>query len=368
MIYLDNNATTLLDPSVLETVHTVLRGEYGNPSSIHRYGQAAKALLIQATQKVSSFFNVTPQEVIFTSGATEALNMLVKSIPSGSHLITSSLEHAALLEPLKRSGCSITYLDPLPNHGMIVREQIQKALKPNTAMIFLMAANNETGIKTDIDDIALLAKEAGIPFVVDGVAILGKEVWKMPEGVEAACFSGHKMHAPAGIGCLIVRKKMKLKPLIVGGAQQNGWRGGTENLAAIVGFAKALECIQEKIPHAYMLGLRNRFEQRILQAIPDVLIHGLNQPRVSNTTNCAFLGVDGETLLMLLDLAGVAASHGSACSTGALEPSRVLLNMGINPQVVRSSIRFSLSRFTTEEEIDRAVLILADLVRQLRSI
>lgn len=369
MIYLDNNATTFLDPIVLKAVESVLTGLYGNPSSIHRYGQAAKALLIHASKQVAAFFEVSQEEIVFTSGATEALNMVIKSMTPGQHLITSSLEHAAVLEPIKRSGCSVTYLDPFPTKGAICPDQVEMALKPTTSMIILMAANNETGVKTDIEGIAKLAIKTGIPFVVDGVGILGKEEWKLPKGVAAACFSGHKIHAPAGVGCLVFRKQFKCRPFIVGGAQQNGFRGGTENLAGIIGFAKGLECIKEKIreDQARIQTLRDRFEQGVLKNLSDVVIHGENQPRVSNISNLAFLGVEGETLLMLLDLAGLAASHGSACSSGALEPSRVLLNMGVSSQIARSSIRFSLSRFTTEEEIERAIVIVTEAVTKLRN-
>lgn len=369
MIYLDNNATTFLDPVVAQAVQSVLRGKYGNPSSLHKYGQAAKALLVQASKQIAAFFGVSEEEVNFTSGATEALNMLVKAAPSGKHIITSSLEHAAVLEPLKRSGCPVTYLDPLPLIGAVTPKQVKEALTPNTSMIFLMAANNETGVKTDIEAIAELALEANIPLIVDGVSILGKETWKVPQGVTAVCFSGHKIHAPVGVGCLIIRKQFKPKPLIVGGGQQKGLRGGTENVAGIVGFAAGLACIREKISGdiARMRSLRDRFEEGILNKLPDVVIHGFDQPRLCNTSNIAFLGVEGETLLMVLDLAGVAASHGSACSSGALEPTRVLLNMGVTTSVARSSIRFSLSRFTTQEEIDKALEIVVDAVGRLRS-
>lgn len=369
MIYLDNNATTFLDPVVAKAIQSVLAGEYGNPSSLHQYGQAARGLLVQALKQTAVFFGVKEEEIIFTSGATEALNTLVKAAPSGTHIITSSLEHSAVLEPLKRSGCPVTYLDPFPLMGAITPEQVQEAITANTSMIFLMAANNETGVRTDIEGIARLALEANIPLIVDGVSILGKETWKMPEGVTAVCLSGHKIHAPAGVGCLIVRKQFKIKPLIIGGGQQKGLRGGTENLTGIVGFSAAIACMRGKMSEdvSRMRTLRDRFEEGILSALSDVVIHGYDQPRLCNTSNIAFLGVEGETLLMLLDLAGVAASHGAACSTGALEPSRVLLNMGIAISVARSSIRFSLSRFTTEAEIDKAIERVADAVCRLRN-
>ncbi|MCH9627182.1 MAG: Cysteine desulfurase NifS [Chlamydiales bacterium] len=365
MIYLDNNATTFLDPRVLSAMEPILTGALGNPSSTHRFGQAAKALLVKATKDVAAYFGVQTADVVFTSGATEALNMVIRSAPKGSHIVTSSLEHTAVLEALKFTGCAVTYLDPEPGQGAISLEQIVKAVTPSTSMLVVMAANNETGIKTDLDPIAAFAQERELKLVVDGVALLGKEVWDLPQGVTAACFSGHKIHAPTGLGLAIVRKAHRAHPLIMGGPQQRGLRGGTENLAAIVGFAKALTLFPESSTPIFVL--RDRFEKGLQASVGDLVIHGSDQSRVCNTSHMAFLGVDGETLLMQLDLAGVAVSHGAACSSGTLEPSRVLLNMGVPADVARSSIRFSLSRFTTEEEIKRAVRIIANVVSQLRA-
>lgn len=370
MIYLDNNATTLLDPAIRALINRLMSEMIGNPSSIHHFGQRAKALLTDATKTCAHFFGVRPDEVIYTSGATEALNALIQTLPKGSHVITSSLEHAAVLEPLKKCGALVSYLDPEPGRGGVTVSQVRNAIQENTAMIVLTAANNETGIETEIEKIASFAFQAGIPFVVDGVALLGKGPFKLHEGISAACFSGHKIHGPLGVGVAIVRRSYKMRPLIVGGAQQRGLRAGTENLPAIVGFAKALELLKQQEPHwiSQMTALRDHLERGLLVALPDILIHGKEEPRVSNTSNIAFPGVDGETLIMALDLAGVAASHGSACSSGTLETSRVLLNMGIKPQIARSSIRFSLSRFTTTEEIDFSITLITKVVKQLQHI
>lgn len=359
MIYLDNNATTRIDPIVFEEMKPFLTEMVGNPSSIHRYGQKAKGVLIDAQKRIADFFGVRSDEILFTSGATEALNFLIRSVPKGGHVITSSLEHVAVLEPLKYSACSVSYVDH------VTVRAIEEVLQPDTEMLVFMAANNETGILTEIAPIAHLAEEMKIPLIVDGVALLGKEPFSIPQGVSAICFSGHKIHAPMGVGVAIVRHPFRPHPFIVGGPQQRGWRGGTVNLPGIVGFAKALDLIEEG-HFKQMRKLRDRFERGILESLEDVVIHGVDQHRLSNTSNIAFLGVDGETLLMSLDLHGIAASHGSACSSGTLEPSRVLLNMGVPKFVARSSLRFSLSRFTTEEEIDRAVVLIADVVRHLR--
>ncbi len=369
MIYLDNNATTLLDPEVFEAMRPFLTALTGNPSSVHHYGQKAKGALTEAIRTCARYFNVRPDELIFTSGATEALNWLIQSIPKGSHIITSTLEHAAVLEPLKRSGCQVSYLDPQPGQGAIYVTQIEQALEEKTRLIVLTAVNNETGIRTDVEAIARVASSRAIPFLLDGVAWLGKESLILPEGVSAACFSGHKIHGPLGIGLAIVRKGHKATPLIVGGGQQRGFRAGTENLPAIVGFAKAVERLSEEGERwcAQMTHLRNRLESGLEAALPGIIIHGKEQPRVCNTSQIAFPGIDGETLLFTLDLAGLAASHGSACSSGTLETSRVLLSMGIAPALARSSLRFSLSRYTTQEEIDLAISLIKKSVLSLQA-
>lgn len=361
-IYLDNNATTFLDPEVLTAMKGVWTAPIGNPSSIHRYGQAARALLSQTTKEIAAYFGVLSSEIVFTSGATEALNMVIRSAPKGTHIIASSLEHISVIESLKHIDCEVTYLDPEPGKGAITVDQIAAAVEPNTSMLVVMAANNETGVKTDLEPIAAFAQERGLLLVVDGVAILGKEPWSLPQGVSAACFSGHKIHGPTGVGLAIIRKPMKCSPLICGGPQQHAMRGGTENLAAIVGFAKALTLPFKTFEIAT---LRDHLEQEILR-LPDVLIHGADQPRICNTSNITFRGMDGETLLMQLDLAGVAVSHGSACSSGSLESSRVLLNMGVSPKDARSSIRFSLCRFTTLEQIDHAIEVIEHLTKNFR--
>lgn len=370
MIYLDNNATTLLDSEVLDAMHPFLRSITGNASSVHRLGQQAKGALTAATRQCARFFNVRPDEIIFTSGATEALNLVIRSVPKNAHVITSTLEHAAVLEPLKLAGCQVSYLSPEKGQGAVTLAQVKGALQPHTRMIILTAANNETGVKTDYVPLATLAEQLSIPFVLDGVALLGKEPLLLPKGVWAACFSGHKIHGPLGIGIALIRKTHPADPLIVGGAQQRNLRAGTENLPAIVGFAKALDLLSqhgEKWAHQ-MVQLRDYFEKQLSIAIPDLLIHGHDQPRLCNTSHIAFPGVDGETLLMTLDLAGLACSHGAACSSGTLEPSRVLLNMGITPALARSSLRFSLSRFTTRAEIEAAVQLITEATHRLRAL
>ena len=370
-IYLDNNATTPLAPEVFQAVVTALH-VFGNPSSIHSFGRESKTLLINARDSIAKFFSVTPQELVFTSSGTEAINMVLRGFFGNQlrgHIITSAVEHAAVYQTckaLEAGGCKVSYLLP-GSHGALQLEQIQQAVTQETRFIVLAAANSETGVKTDIHAIARFAKERGIAFVVDGVAILGKEQFSIPDGVSAICFSGHKIHAPKGIGVAIIRKSMKLHPYLTGGTQETGRRAGTEDIAAVVGFAKAIELLQHTLPEAVtrMSHLRDHFEKKLMAALDGVLINGEGD-RISNTSNLAFSNIDGDALLIQLDLAGIAASHGSACATGALEPSRVLLNMGLPRQRAAASVRFSLSRYTTEAEIEEAILRIIICVQQLR--
>lgn len=372
-IYLDNNATTHVDPRVLEAMLAELRDQPSNPSSVHSFGRDARNRLTKARRTIASALGVRPTEILFASGGTEALNMVLRGIFTPQfkgHIISSSVEHSAVyatIQALQCYGCEATFLSP-GLWGAVTVDAVRDAIRPSTRLISLMAVNNETGVKTDIEAIAALAQEKGIPFVVDGVALLGKESFVIPEGVSAICFSGHKCHAPKGIGLAVVRHHLKLAPLNTGGGQEYERRGGTENLAGIIGLAEAISIVQQELQHAssQMQQLRDRLEQGMMEVVPDVTVNG-EGPRVANTSNLAFHGVEGESLLMNLDLAGIAVSHGSACSSGSLEPSRVLLNMGIPRKQAASSLRFSLSRYTTEEEVDRCIATVAAIVSQLRS-
>lgn len=366
MIYLDNNAFTILDPVIKEELDKLLSNPFGNASSQHRYGQVSKAVLVEAYHTVSKFLKVHPDELVFTSGATEALNMVILGSFKKGHIITSSLEHPSVLYPLKKlekMGVPVTYLD-----GLVTIGKIEQAFRDDTTHLIFMAVNNETGIKNDIESIANFAEKRGVQLFVDGVAWLGKELFTIPQGVSCMCFSSHKIHGPMGVGLAYIRKGVKIDPFILGGPQQRGKRGGTENIAAIFGFAKAIELLQKKLPDATkkMEQLKSHFEDEILKRFPKAIIHGKNEPRICNVSNIAFPDIDGEMLLMRLDLRGVAASLGAACSTGGIEPSHVLLNMGIHPSLAASSLRFSLSRNTTESEIDQALHIIHEEVHRLR--
>ena len=363
-IYLDNNATTPLDPHVLELLTTIQQNSFGNPSSIHSFGQEAKAHLVKARLELAELFGVRSQEVLFTSSATEALNLLLRGFfgahPTG-HMITSKGEHAAVfktVEALQAQGVQVTYLDIGPTGAPSV-EQLECALRPDTRLICLMAVNNETGVISDIQAFAELARRHAIPLLVDGVALFGKMAFTLHPGVSGICFSGHKFHGPKGVGFAIIRKGLKLTPYLTGGEQEYGLRAGTENLASIVAMAEAAKMAVDTLKPScqHMQMLLEAFEAKITQLLPNARVNG-QSPRIANTSNICFTGTDGEALLMFLDLNGVAVSLGSACSSGAIEPSRVLLEMGLSRKEALSSLRFSFSRFNTLEEVDRTIELL----------
>lgn len=371
-IYLDNNATTTLDPRVFKAMLAEFSGPPANPSSVHYFGQQAKNRLSDARKSVASFFGAKPEETIFTSGGTESINLLLRGFfstrPRG-HLITTSIEHSCIYKTAKAlegAGLNVTYV-PVDLWGAPLPEAIKAAIRPDTQAIALTAANGETGVKLDIESIAALAEQRSIPLLLDAVALIGKEPMPMPSGVSAIALSGHKFHAPKGIGAAIVRPSFKLTPLFTGGGQEHSRRAGTENLAGILGLAEALRILsesQEEITQR-LQDLRDHFELSLMRTLGGIAINGAG-PRVANTSNLCIEGIDGETLLIHLDMAGIAASHGSACSSGALEPSRVLLNMGLSKNSARSSLRFSVSRFNTKEEIDACLERMVEIISKLR--
>ncbi len=371
-IYLDNNATTGIDPRVLEAMLPELSTTPSNPSSIHHFGQKAKQRLQQCRETIAAFFKVKPLEVLFTSGGTEAMNLMLRGFfpkEASGHVITSNVEHACVyytLKDLEKNGLNVSYL-PAGLLGAVSPEQVRNAIRPDTRFIVLTAVNNETGIKHDLDPIGQTALEAGIPLIVDGVAWLGKELFDLHPGISGIAFSGHKFHAPKGVGFAIVRSSLKIHPCITGGQQEYSLRAGTENLPGIVGLTKAVELLRIELPEAThrMALLRDRLEAGLMQRANPVIVNGMGK-RICNTCNLSFPNDNGEDLLIALDMAGIAVSHGSACASGALEPSRVLTNMDLPPQIARSAIRFSLSRDTTLEEIDQTIEITAQIVSSLR--
>ncbi len=339
-----------------------LSGPPANPSSVHFFGQRAKGLLLSARQKVATFFGALPEEIIFTSGGTESINYFLRTLKG--HVITTKIEHSAVLKTLEALHLDVTYV-PVGPWGAPLLEQIEEAILPQTSAIVLSAANSETGVKIDLGAIAQLAERRNIPLFIDAVAHIAKEPFVLYPGISALSLSAHKFHGPKGVGALYLSSRIKLPPQITGGSQENAKRAGTENLAGILGLAEALQIFDPSSTH--LLNLRVRLEKGLFDEIPDIAMNG-DGPRICNTSNIAFLGVDGEALLMQLDLAGIAVSHGSACSSGSLEPSRVLTNMGMDRKRARSSIRFSLSRMNTEKEIDLVIGKTAQIVKQLREL
>lgn len=372
MIYLDNNATTSLDPRVLDVVLHSLCTNFGNPSSAHQLGQRARQALNRARRTIASYLSVRPQEIIFTSGGTEGANMILQGMarlyPQG-HIITSSAEHScvfATASQLQKAGQAVSFLKP-GMWGAVRADAVRAAIRSETKLISLIGVNNETGVKTDIEAIAQVAREADIPFMVDGVAMLGKEPFSIPSGVTAMCFSGHKLHAPKGVGFVFLRGGCKIAPLLIGGGQEFGKRGGTENVAGILGIAEAVRLLESELPSASkkMCCLRDQLQKGLLELIPQAVVNG-EGPRVVNTLNMSFPGIDGESLLIALDQVGVAASYGSACASGSRERSRILAEMDIPDERARSAMRFSLSRMTTEEEIQQAIILISQEVKRLR--
>lgn len=363
-IYLDNNATTMLDPRVKAEIIALMETPIGNPSSPHRLGQKAKSLVSHARKQVAGFLGCSSQQILFTSGGTEGAVLAIHGLLKGKKqptILSSSVEHACVfetLEALREQGAIVDYL-PVGLSGAIeIKDLIHSIENRRPDLIVLMAVNNETGIKNDVPAIAQIAASHQIPLVVDGVAWLGKEKFSIPKGVSAMFFSGHKVHAPQGTGFIYLQQKLKLSPQIRGGSQEFNMRGGTENLIGIVALGKALELLASELPNAslYMGELTERLKKSLLE-IPTAEINGTGE-RICNTINVSFAKKDGETLLIALDQEGVCASLGSACSSGAIEPSRVLLKMGIPMERAQASLRFSVSRMTTAEEIDRAIQII----------
>jgi len=372
---MDANATTPLLPEVLEAMRPFLLEQFGNASSIHQEGQQARSAVEHARGSVAQFLGCRPSEIVFTSGGTESDNLAVfGSVRTGDHVITSAVEHHAVLHAVERlgeRGVDVEFL-PVDGQGVLAAEDVRKALRPNTRLISVMMANNETGVLQPVEEIGRIAGEAGIRFHVDAVQAAGKIPINVDSiGCQLLSISGHKMHGPQGTGALFVRRSTRLEPLSAGGAHERQRRAGTENVAGIVGLGAAAECAMRGGGAERMRGLRDRLETGLLACAGGV--NGGEAARVPNTTNLWFrsLGfdsLDGEALVIALDLKGLAVSSGAACSSGANEPSHVLEAMGVTADRARSSLRFSLHRGTSEEEIDRAIELVTSQVTRMREL
>jgi cysteine desulfurase len=374
-IYFDNNATTPVAPEVLDEMLPYLKELYGNPSGMHTFGGQLHRKVEEARIKVAQLIGAEPEEIIFTSCGTEsdntAIMSAVESLPNKKHIVTTRVEHPAVLnfcKHLARKGFRVTFL-PVNNHGQLNIDELLKAIDEDTVLLSIMYANNETGVIFPIAEIAEILKERRILFHTDAVQAVGKipiDTKELP--VDMLSLSGHKLHAPKGVGALYVRKGTRFYPFIIGGHQERGRRAGTENVASLIGLGNACELAGKNLTEeiTYLKGLRDKLETALLKSCPDVRVNGDTNNRLPNTTNLSFEYVEGEAILLRINEYGICASSGSACTSGSLEPSHVLRAMGVPFTAIHGSIRFSLSRYNTEAEIDRVIEIMPEIIKELR--
>jgi cysteine desulfurase len=379
-VYLDNNATTPVLPEVLEAMRPYFGEHFGNASSIHHHGQETRAAVERARESVAALLGCRASEIVFTSGGTEGDNLAVFGLASfgpgpGDHVITSTIEHHAVLNAckhlaMKMTGCEVTYI-PVDGRGLVDPADVKRAIRPNTKLITHMLANNETGVVQPIAEIGKIAAEADIYFHTDAVQAAGKipiDVNKI--GCDLLTISGHKMHGPQGVGALYVRKGTQLEPMLYGGSHERSRRAGTENVPGIVGLGKAAELAIagfERGDDRKMAAARDQLERELLE-IEATGLNGEGAPRVPNTTNIYFDAIEGEALVIALDLKGLAVSTGAACSSGAIEPSHVLIAMGLRSGRAKASIRFSLGKQNTPEDVDFALGLIPETVARLRDL
>jgi len=374
--YLDNNATTQVAPEVLEAMMPYYRDYYGNPSSAHKFGGQVAAHIQNAREKVADLLGTQPEEIIFTSCGSESDNTAIMSALTTErgkrHILTSRVEHPAvrsLCTYLSKHGFKITEI-PVDKSGQLDMEKYAKSLTPDTALVSLMWANNETGVVFPVEEAAKMAKAKGIFFHTDAVQAVGKIPIDLNQSaIDMLSLSGHKLHAPKGVGVLYVRKGTRFAPFVIGGHQEHGRRGGTENTASIVGLGKACElaALHMNEENIRVKNLRDKLEKEILERVPNTRVNGGQATRLPNTTNISFEFVEGEAILLLMDEFGICASSGSACTSGSLQPSHVLRAMGVPFTMAHGSIRFSLSIYNSEDEIDLVIEKLPQIIEKLRS-
>ncbi|MBW0001042.1 MAG: cysteine desulfurase NifS [Verrucomicrobia bacterium] len=377
MIYFDNNATTKVDPKVLEAMLPFLQEQYGNPSSVYRLGKAAGQAVARARAQVAGLLGCEPSEILFTSCGTESDNAAISAAlladPDRKHLITSKVEHSAIIkhaEALARRGYEITWLG-VDQNGLIDLQELERAIRPDTALVSLMWANNETGVLFPIAEIADICRERQTPLHTDAVQAVGKvpiDLSRLP--IHFLSLSGHKLHAPKGVAALYVNRRAKFFPFLLGGGQEGKRRGGTENTASIVALGAAAELAAEHLgdENTTVRRLRDRLEMGLLETVPGIAINGHPRHRLPNTTSLAISGIDSETMLLVLDQRGICCSAGSACTSGSLEPSHVLKAMGFSTDRARGSLRFSLGRFNTPDEVTQALQIIPREVAKVREL
>jgi cysteine desulfurase len=374
-IYLDNNASTPVLPEVLETMHPYFGERFGNASSIHHHGQDTRAAVERARESVATLLGCRSSEIVFTSGGTEGDNLALAGLAAaGDHVISSSIEHHAVLfacKHLEEIGCEVTYL-PVDGRGLVDPGDVRRALRPNTKLISIMMANNETGVVQPVAEIGKIAAEADMLFHTDAVQAAAKIPINVKQiGCDLLSISGHKIHAPQGVGALYVGKGTRLQPLFYGGRHERSRRAGTENVPGIVALGRAAELAAQGLERGddvKMTALRDRLQQGILAQVDEAGINGEGAPRVPNTTNIYFDHIEGEAMVIALDLRGLAVSTGAACSSGAIEPSHVLTAMGLRSDRARASIRFSLGKQNTAEDVEFALALVPETVARLREL
>ena len=376
-IYFDNNATTAIAPEVFEVMKPFLTDRYGNPSSMHSFGGEVRRDVDKAREQIASLLGCMPEEIIFTSCGTESNNMALRGFLDRNenyrHIITSKVEHPAIRETgkvLQMKGYRLTELG-VDRDGNLDMDQLAEALQDGPALVSLMYANNETGVIFPIKEVSEMVRHAGGTFHTDAVQTVGKIDFKISDmSVDMLSLSGHKLHAPKGIGVLYIRRGLKLTPYLTGGHQEHGRRGGTENVACIAALGKACELAGENIAeeNTRVKAMRDRLEKGILDGCPDSVANGQKADRLPNTTNIGFSYIEGESILMQLDQVGISASSGSACSSESLEPSHVLQAMGVPFISMHGSIRFSLSRYNTEDQVDYAIEKIPPIIKYLRDL
>jgi cysteine desulfurase len=375
-IYLDNNATTQPVPQAIDAMLPFLREDYGNPSSVHRLGQLARQATDEARHQVAQLIGGGDAELLFTGGGTESINTAIRGLLAARsprrQIVTSTVEHSATRELCAQLGKEGVQIDSIgvDQAGSLDMDALKNAISADTALVSIMWANNETGVIFPVSEIARLCQAQGVPFHCDATQAIGKIPVDVAEvGVDLMSFASHKFHGPKGVGGLYIRRGLRCRPLLIGGPQERGRRGGTENVPGIVGMGKAAEVAAKSLAEMpRVTALRDRFERTILDQIPETAVNGRRDKRVGNTTNIGFCRLEAEAILMLLSQQGVYASAGSACSSGSLEPSPVLIAMGLDPKYAHGSVRFSLSKFTTDEEIDAALQILPEVIDRLRQV
>ncbi len=374
-IYLDNNATTPVLPEVFEAMRPYFGDQFGNASSIHHHGQNTRAAVEDARESVATLLGCRAAEIVFTSGGTEADNLAISGlIGAGDHVITSSIEHSAVLQTCRHFheiGAELTIV-PVDGRGLVDPADVRRALRPNTKLISVMMANNETGVLQPVEELGKIAGDAGVCFHTDAVQAAGKVPIDVNRiGCHALSISGHKIHAPQGVGALYVRKGTRLRPMMYGGRHERSQRAGTENVPGIVGLGKTAQIAKAAFDRGEdqkMSALRDRLQQGILAQVEDAGVNGDGAARVPNTSNIHFDHIDGEAMVIALDLKGVAVSTGAACSSGAIEASHVLLAMGLRPDQARASIRFSLGKQTAADDIEYCLALVPETVARLREL